>query len=143
MTTISLPTTKTFLAAAAGLALALTGAACSGGTRGADDAAADGREAAPTARAEPAQGADTSQARLATAAFDVEGMTCGGCALATEMAVKKLDGVASADAEYDEATREGRCTVEYDPDRVTTDRIAAAIEAAGFTPTLTSGSSGS
>lgn len=124
MKTTTLPTKKTLLAAAAALTLALTGVACS---------AEDGGDEASTAEA------DGSAARLATAEFDVDGMTCGGCALATEMAVKKLDGVASVDAEYDEDADEGRCTVEYDPDRVTTDRIAAAIEEAGFSPSLASG----
>lgn len=141
MTKKSLPTTSTFLAAAATIALALTVAACSG-EGGADSASTDGREAETTARAERAEGADASPARLATATFDVEGMTCGGCALATEMSVKKLDGVESADAEYDEATGEGRCTVEYDPDRVTTDRIAGAIEEAGFRANLRERGSG-
>lgn len=138
-----LPTKRTFLALAAALALALTGAACSGENGGGRDAATDGQEERAAAGAERPQAADAAPAGLATAEFDVEGMTCGGCALATEMAVKKLDGVASADAQYDEATGEGRCTVEYDPDRVTTDQIAAAIEEAGFTPALASGSSGS
>ena len=98
--------------------------------------AADG--AAGSADSRAGTGDSGSSPALATATFDVEGMTCGGCALATEMSVKKLDGVASADAEYDEATGEGRCTVEYDPSAVDTDAIAAAIEEAGFTPTLES-----
>lgn len=137
MKTMAVPTTKKLLVAAAGLALALTGAACSGDAGG-SEASADAREARPTARAEGSGGTTASPVRLATAEFDVEGMTCGGCALATEMAVKKLDGVASADAEYDEANDEGRCTVVYDPSTVGTDRIAAAIEEAGFTPSLAS-----
>lgn len=74
--------------------------------------------------------------RLATAAFSVEGMTCGGCAIATEISVKKLEGVSSADASYDEESGEGRCDVEYDPARVDTDAIAEAIRNAGFEPTL-------
>lgn len=74
--------------------------------------------------------------QLATAEFSVEGMTCGGCAIATEMSVKKLEGVSSADASYDEESGEGRCTVEYDPARVDTDAIAEAIRGAGFEPTL-------
>lgn len=132
-----LATKKTLLAATAALALALTGAACSG-EAGGSAASTDAREVQTTARTAEAEGADGAPARLATAEFDVEGMTCGGCALATEMSVKKLDGVASADAEYDEETDQGRCTVRYDPSTVDTDRIAAAIEEAGFTPTLKS-----
>jgi copper chaperone CopZ len=137
MTTKTRPVRKALLAAAAGLALVLSGTACSG-----DVAESEGVRDVPAeetaARTEGAKTADASTANLATAKFDVEGMTCGGCALATEMSVKKLDGVSSADASYDESTGEGRCTVEYDPSTVGTEQIASAIEKAGFTPTLTS-----
>lgn len=75
-------------------------------------------------------------AQLSVAEFAVDGMTCGGCALATEMAVKELDGVISVDAEYDEATGSGRCTVEYDRRRVDPGRMMAAIRKAGFDPRL-------
>lgn len=79
---------------------------------------------------------------LSVAEFAVEGMTCGGCAIATEMAVKELDGVVSADAEYDETTGEGRCRVEYDPRRVDPERMMAAIRKAGFEPRLREEGSG-
>ncbi len=140
-------TSGSLLTAVAALAvgLALAGTSCSG-EDGSDGAEADGRGARQTRTTTGADSAaglgagaadpDAGPARLATAEFDVEGMTCGGCALATEMAVEELDGVASADAEYDEATGEGRCTVEYDPSEVGADRIAAAIEEAGFRPRL-------
>lgn len=137
MTKKALPTTNTLLAAAAGLALALTAVACSGTARD-SEASPNARATPTTTRTAETAGADAAPVRLATAEFDVEGMTCGGCALATEMAVKKLTGVASADAGYDEATGQGRATVEYDPSVVTTDAIAAAIAKAGYTPTLNS-----
>ena len=132
---------RALLAVAAAFALGLTGAACSGEDGTAQSA--DDPKTQTTTGMERTEGAGTPPARLATAEFRVNGMTCGGCALATEMAVKKLDGVRSADASYDEATGEGRCTVEYDPDRVTTERISTAIEEAGFTPSLVSESAGS
>jgi copper chaperone CopZ len=119
------PKTRTLLAATAALGLGLAVVACSG-----------------EGEAGSASAADASPARLATAEFDIDGMTCGGCALATEMAVKKLEGVESADADYDEAADEGRCTVEYDPSTVDTDRIAAAIRDAGFEPRLREKGSG-
>lgn len=105
--------------AAAGLLLA----ACGGG----------GGEAAMT---EDSPAGEEPAAELATARFRVDGMTCGGCALATEMAVGKLDGVEDVEASYDDETEEGRCTVEYDASRVTTEEIAGAIREAGFEPTL-------
>lgn len=135
MRTMSLPITNTVLAVFAALGLTLVGTACSGGD-GVGEAGVDAREVQATDRTVTTEGADAVAARLATAEFDVDGMTCGGCVLATEMAVKKLEGVKSADAEYDEATDKGRCTVEYDPSAVGTGEIAAAIEKAGFTPTL-------
>lgn len=125
---------RTLLVTIAAAGVALAGAACSGGN-GASETGEAARAEAPAA-GEEADAGDDAPARLATAEFRVDGMTCGGCALATEMSVKKLEGVKSADAEYDEASGEGRCTVEYDPDAVTTDQIAAAIEDAGFRPHL-------
>lgn len=83
-----------------------------------------------------------SSGDLAVAEFAVDGMTCGGCALATEVAVRKLDGVTSADASYDEESGAGRCTVEYDPATVTPERIAEAIRGAGFQPRLQNGTQG-
>lgn len=123
-------TRRTLPAVAAATALALAGAACSGGS----DTASRTNEAGAS-REEDVQ--------LATAEFRVEGMTCGGCAMATEMAVEKLDGVESAEAEYLGEEEDGRCTVTYDPAVVSTDGIAAAIEGAGFEPSLAHTSSGS
>lgn len=118
--------------------VALVGADCGGRSdgpaNGSPDPAAVGSD---TSRPEtPTSAGGGAPAELAVAEFGVEGMTCGGCALATELAVRKLDGVASADADYDEDTGDGSCTVEYDPSVVTPDRIARAIRGAGFEPRL-------
>lgn len=86
--------------------------------------------------------ADIDPSQLTTAEFEVDGMTCSGCAIAAERAVKKLDGVALAEAGYDGSTKEGRCTVQFDPAAVSVEEIAAAIEDVGFRPTLTSTSEG-
>ncbi|MFQ5678374.1 MAG: heavy-metal-associated domain-containing protein [Gemmatimonadota bacterium] len=113
-------------------AVALSGAAvaCGGGSPGADEA----RGAADA----PAEGsaAVPSEVRLATVEFDVDGMDCGGCALATEMALRKLDGVAYAEASFDDDTQAGSCSVRYDPQRVGTGEMIAAIEKIGFQPRL-------
>lgn len=124
-------TSQSLVTAMATFALAVSGTACSSG---ADTSAESTRQSRETQTAGP---------ELATAEFRVKGMTCGGCAVATEMSVEKLDGVESADAEYDEATGEGRCSVTYDPSVVSTDQIDGAIEEAGFTPSLVHTSSGS
>lgn len=95
-----------------------------------------GGEAGDAAAGDGDQASDTETARLVTADFSVDGMTCGGCALATEISVRKLDGVSSVDASYDEEADEGSCSVRYDPEVVGTDAIAQAIRDAGFEPTL-------
>jgi copper chaperone CopZ len=74
-------------------------------------------------------GAEESQAGLETTVFKVEGMTCGGCEASVKMVVKKLDGVEKVTASH----KEGRATVTYDPAKVTTDDIEAAIEKIGYT----------
>lgn len=71
-------------------------------------------------------------AQTVTSTFEVEGMTCGGCELGVKLKVKKLAGVASVDASYDE----GRATVAYDASRVTPEDIIAAIEELGYSATL-------
>ena len=74
--------------------------------------------------------------KLATVRFSVDGMTCGGCVVATEMAVKRVDGVRSVTASLGDDGGPGGATVEYDPERADTEAIAAAIRQAGFTPSL-------
>jgi len=98
-------------------------------------AAACGASEERAVDARPAEEVSELPAELAVAEFDVDGMTCGGCALATEFALKKLDGVVSADASFDEATGEGRCTVKYDPGLVSPEQMVIAITDVGFTAT--------
>lgn len=131
-------TNRTLLAAATAVGVAVAGSACSGGS----NASAEATQAQASKSAETPASREAAT-ELATAEFRVKGMTCGGCAVATEMAVKKLDGVESADAEYLGGEEGGRCTVTFDPSAVSTDQIASAIEGAGYDPTLESTSSGS
>lgn len=69
-----------------------------------------------------------------TTAFEVNGWTCGSCAAATRIALKKLDGVIDVrtDAEKKEAV------VTYDDSKVTADRMAQAIEKLGYKATTRS-----
>lgn len=112
----------------AGIAAILvgTGAICAGCGVGTEDVGGDAAMASVA----------TEGAALATARFSVEGMTCGGCALATEMSVRRVDGVSSVTADLGEDGGHGSATVEYDPARTGTEAIAAAIREAGFTPSL-------
>ena len=80
----------------------------------------------------PALLAGDDPAAVVTSTFKVEGMTCGGCEVGVRMNVRKLDGVASVEASYDE----GRAKVAYDPDKVTPEMIVEAIEKLGYTAEL-------
>jgi len=64
----------------------------------------------------------------ATSTFDIEGMTCGGCEAGVKLKVKKLDGVTSVEASYDDGT----AVVTYDPEKVTPEQIIAAIGELGY-----------
>jgi len=77
------------------------------------------------AAAEPVEGALTST-------FEDQGMTCGGCEASIRLGVRKLDGVVDVQASY----KEGSAEVTYDPDKVTSDQIAAAISKVGYSANL-------
>jgi mercuric transport protein len=68
------------------------------------------------------------------ATIQVEGMTCGGCAIGVRTALKRLDGVARADVSYEDE----RAVVTFDPEKVSTDRMLEAIRKFGYTVTLVS-----
>ncbi len=72
--------------------------------------------------------ADGDDAQTTTSTFDIEGMTCGGCEAGVKLKVKKLDGVTSVDASYDDGT----AVVTYDPEKVTPEQIIAAIGELGY-----------
>lgn len=120
-----------FSSAVVAMTLLLVGC---GGER--NDPAAE-RETLPA----PTEGSATAE--LARAEFDVEGMDCGGCIIATRMALRKLDGVVEADASYDEGTGGGAAWARYDPARVTPERMMSAIRDLGYTPTLVATEPGS
>jgi mercuric transport protein len=67
-----------------------------------------------------------------TAAFEVIGWTCGSCASATRIALKKLDGV--EDVKTDHEKKE--VLVTYDDSKVTTDRLVQAIAKLGYKATV-------
>lgn len=75
------------------------------------------------------------QAATKMATFEVSGWTCGSCAGATRIALKKLDGVedVKTDPEKNEAL------VTYDDSKVTTDRMVHAIAKLGYKAALKNG----
>lgn len=65
-----------------------------------------------------------------TVTFPVEGMHCANCANTIAKQLKKLKGVEHAAVNY----AAENCRVEYDPEQVTIEEIAAAVEEAGYKP---------
>lgn len=66
-------------------------------------------------------------------------MTCGGCATAARMALKKLDGVADADASLGRGDGPDSAWCVYDPSRVGPEQLMEAIRELGFSPRLVEG----
>src|SRR5260370_32783973 len=77
------------------------------------------------------------QAATKTAAFEVSGWTCGSCAAATRIALKKLDGVEDVKTDPDKK----EVLVTYDDSKVTTDRMLQAITKLGYKAALKNGGS--
>ncbi len=92
-------------------------------------------DSAPSYQAEesddspPAVAEPESQNRQ-TVVIAVEGMTCEGCAAQLNVALKRLKGVISAEANYPQKN----VKVVYNPKLVTVERIKKAIYDAGYTP---------
>lgn len=63
-----------------------------------------------------------------TSTFTTTGMHCSSCSMLVTMNIEDLNGVQSVSCDH--AT--GKTVVTYDSERVTTDAIRKAIEAAGY-----------
>lgn len=98
-----------------------------GGMMGGKEMSMGQMTAEPTAQALPAEATKVATIR-------VEGMTCGGCAIGVRTALKRLDGVAKAEASYEHE----RAVVTFDPAKVNTERMLEAIREFGYTATLVS-----
>jgi len=64
----------------------------------------------------------------AQAVFHVDGMTCGGCEAGVRIALEKLPGVQKSEVSY----KESRAAVTYNPEKVSTLDMKAAIESLGY-----------
>jgi copper chaperone CopZ len=58
----------------------------------------------------------------------VEGMTCSGCERTVSKVVSSLEGVANAKADLSTST----LSVEYDPSKVTIDKIKESVNKVGY-----------
>ena len=71
---------------------------------------------------------DTTTVRLR-----IEGMTCGGCAISARALLRRMEGVETADVNYDE----GIAVVTYDPSAVTPQEMIDALrETFHYTTTI-------
>src|SRR5512142_1947798 len=77
----------------------------------------------------PATRSSEAEDPMQTETYPVEGMTCASCILRVEKALTGVDGVAGAAANL--ATEKVR--VEFDPAKVTPERLRAAVAGAGYT----------
>jgi copper chaperone len=68
-------------------------------------------------------GTATAAPQPATTTLHIEGMTCGGCATAVKLVLRKTEGVASSTVSYEDK----RAVVTYDPAKTTPAKIAHAI----------------
>ncbi|WP_445738051.1 mercuric transport protein MerTP [Mariniflexile sp.] len=69
-----------------------------------------------------------SEANVETLNFDIEGMTCNGCAAHVENEVNKLSGIISVTASYDNEN----ATVTFDKSKTTEEDIVKAINGTGY-----------
>ena len=69
---------------------------------------------------------------IKSVALKIKGMTCGGCVFGVRRVLSRLPGVSKADVSYEK----GRAVVTYDPTRVTTSQMIAAIKTLGYSATI-------
>ncbi len=72
---------------------------------------------------------------LSQVTLHVEGMTCGGCTLATRKVLLRLPGVERADVSYERK----QAVVTYDPAKVTPAQMIAAVKTLNYTATVVAG----
>ena len=85
-------------------------------------------EAAPAeAGAQVAANESNAPAKMETASFSIDGMTCSmGCAKTIESKLAKMDGVEKATVDFDKKT----ATVEFDANKQTPETLVNTVEAA-------------
>ena len=69
---------------------------------------------------------------MATAKLSVTGMHCGNCQEKVAKALRGVVGVYSAIVDW----QDGEAEVDFNDDSVTTDRLLAAVQQAGYTAKL-------
>ena len=98
----------------------------------------------PSAQAQAPERPGSSVVEAASIALDtvvlhVEGMTCGGCTMATRKVLERLAGVTKAEVSYERK----RAVVTYDPRKVTVAQMIAAVATLKYIATIVPPASGS
>ena len=70
-----------------------------------------------------------------TVVLKIEGMTGGGCAIATRKLLARLTGVSKVEVSYEQ----GRAVVTYDSTKITVEEMIAAVKTLGYTATALEG----
>ncbi len=68
----------------------------------------------------------------ATTVLTIKGMTCGGCAAAVKLQLRKTEGVTAYEVSYEKAEAQ----VTYEPAKTTPEKIAASVSKTGFTASV-------
>jgi len=71
---------------------------------------------------------DVAGTEPAETTLSIQGMTCGGCAAAVKIQLKRTEGVTAYQVSLEKAEAE----VTYDPAKTTPDRIAESVSKTGF-----------
>ncbi|MEX1243785.1 MAG: cation transporter [Thermoanaerobaculia bacterium] len=77
-----------------------------------------------------------AHAATRSATLQVKGWTCGACASASKIALKKVNGVESVSTD----TTKAEAVVTYDDSRVTPQQLVEAVEKLGYKATVKGGS---
>jgi len=77
----------------------------------------------------PALVAAAPAAQVKTVVIPVQGMVCVACAATVKRALKSVDGVSQVEVNLEKRAAQ----VTYAPDKVSPDRLVAAINKAGYT----------
>jgi len=71
---------------------------------------------------------DVAGAEPAGTTLSIQGMTCGGCAAAVKIQLKRTEGV----TDYQVSLEKAEAKVTYDPAKTTPERIAESVSKTGF-----------
>ncbi len=75
-----------------------------------------------------ASAVDVAGAEPAGTTLSIQGMTCGGCAAAVKIQLKRTEGVTA----YEVSLEKAEAQVTYDPAKTTPERIAESVSKTGF-----------